>query len=90
MNSGFVASSGGRWNPPAQAQQWPLTRRLRIAFSPASPGVGTQPSWPCWPHTNTDLSPDTPSLPKLLLDWLPDRQAVVRVLVDNPERLYGF
>ena len=43
-----------------------------------------------WPHTNTTWQPDTPSLLDLLLGWLPDRKAVERVLVENPQRLYDF
>lgn len=43
-----------------------------------------------WPHTNTSWQPDTPALIDLLRDWLPDRVAIERVLVENPQRLYDF
>ncbi len=43
-----------------------------------------------WPHTNTTWQPDAPTLIDLLLNWLPDRAALERVLVENPQRLYDF
>jgi len=69
---------------PRYADVAPMVRAL-YAAAPDRCVRGTD-----WPHTNTAWTPDTPSLLDLLLDWLPDRQAAARVLVDNPECLNGF
>ena len=69
---------------PRFADVAPMVRAL-YAAAPDRCVWGTD-----WPHTNTDWAPDTPSLLDLLLEWLPDLQAAGQVLVDNPERLYGF
>lgn len=45
-----------------------------------------------WPHVGTlgKPAPDDAELLRLLLRYLPDEQAVERVLVENPARLFGF
>jgi predicted TIM-barrel fold metal-dependent hydrolase len=45
-----------------------------------------------WPHVNMDgrEMPNDGDLVDLLLEWLPDEAARKRVLVDNPNKLYGF
>jgi D-galactarolactone isomerase len=45
-----------------------------------------------WPHPTSPgpRKPDDAMLFDLLLDWAPDDQTRHRILVENPERLYGF
>jgi D-galactarolactone isomerase len=47
-----------------------------------------------WPHPAAMVGekpmPDDARLLDLLVEWLPDAGLVKQVLVDNPERLYGF
>jgi predicted TIM-barrel fold metal-dependent hydrolase len=48
--------------------------------------------WGCdWPHpSERDNKPDDATLFDLLLDWAPDERVRNRILVQNPEALYGF
>jgi predicted TIM-barrel fold metal-dependent hydrolase len=44
-----------------------------------------------WPHmTEREHPPHTPDFLTLLAKWVPDRDARNRILVDNPQKLYGF
>jgi D-galactarolactone isomerase len=45
-----------------------------------------------WPHPTSPgpHKPDDASLFDLLLTWAPDENTRHRILVENPERLYGF
>jgi D-galactarolactone isomerase len=45
-----------------------------------------------WPHAQAAKFgyPNDAGLLDLLLDWAPDETAIRKMLVDNPERLYGF
>lgn len=43
-----------------------------------------------WPHTTAASTPDDAVLFDLLADWAPDEAARHRILVRNPELLYGF
>ena len=43
-----------------------------------------------WPHVSVRDLPDDAALLDLLLDWAPDEAVRQRILVENPERLYGF
>lgn len=44
-----------------------------------------------WPHTNVEgHMPDDGELLNLLSDWVPNRTAFRRILVENPAELYGF
>jgi D-galactarolactone isomerase len=44
-----------------------------------------------WPHpTQKTAKPDDAALLDLLLDWAPDESTRHRILVENPEVLYGF
>jgi predicted TIM-barrel fold metal-dependent hydrolase len=45
-----------------------------------------------WPHVNLDdrEMPNDGDLLDLLLTWVPDEAARNRILVDNPNKLYGF
>lgn len=43
-----------------------------------------------WPHPNETNKPDDAMLFDLLADWAPDARTQRRILVENPETLYGF
>jgi D-galactarolactone isomerase len=43
-----------------------------------------------WPHPTEKQKPDDAVLFDLLADWVPDAATRHRVLVTNPEKLYGF
>jgi predicted TIM-barrel fold metal-dependent hydrolase len=44
-----------------------------------------------WPHpTMKDGKPDDAILLDLLSDWAPDERTRMRILVENPQALYGF
>jgi 2-pyrone-4,6-dicarboxylate lactonase len=43
-----------------------------------------------WPHVAVTPMPDTGLLRNLLATWIPDAELRRKVLVSNPERLYGF
>ena len=43
-----------------------------------------------WPHPTPVKPPDDAILFDLLLSWAPDERVRQRILVDNPQKLYGF
>ncbi|HEV2676263.1 MAG TPA: amidohydrolase family protein [Aliidongia sp.] len=43
-----------------------------------------------WPHVSVQDLPDDAMLLDLLLDWAPDEPVRHRILVENPQTLYGF
>jgi predicted TIM-barrel fold metal-dependent hydrolase len=43
-----------------------------------------------WPHTTATAPIDDAALIDLLGSWAPDPATRTRILVDNPESLYGF
>ena len=43
-----------------------------------------------WPHPTTPNKPDDAILLDLLAVWVPDQRLRNRILVENPEKLYGF
>lgn len=43
-----------------------------------------------WPHPGENPKPDDAQIFDLLLDWAPEDAVRKRILVDNPEKLYGF
>lgn len=43
-----------------------------------------------WPHPGEKLTPDDAQMFDLLRDWAPDETVRRRILVENPETLYGF
>ena len=43
-----------------------------------------------WPHPTPTASPDDAVLLDLLSTWVPDEATRNRILVANPETLYGF
>jgi predicted TIM-barrel fold metal-dependent hydrolase len=59
--------------------------RAAIAAAPERVIWGTD-----WPHTNVRAMPDDGDLVDLLARFAPDDDVRRRILVDNPQRLYGF
>ena len=43
-----------------------------------------------WPHPTATVTPDDAVLFDLLAEWAPDERTRRRILVENPESLYGF
>jgi D-galactarolactone isomerase len=43
-----------------------------------------------WPHPNETTKPDDAVLFDLLAQWAPNEATRRRILVENPETLYGF
>ncbi len=44
-----------------------------------------------WPHTQgKKYMPNDGDLADMLAEWVPDEAQRKRILVDNPQRLYGF
>jgi D-galactarolactone isomerase len=43
-----------------------------------------------WPHPNETTKPDDARLFDLLAEWAPSEATRRRILVENPEILYGF
>lgn len=43
-----------------------------------------------WPHPSPKVKPDDALLFDLLLTWVPDEATRSRILVNNPQELYGF
>jgi predicted TIM-barrel fold metal-dependent hydrolase len=43
-----------------------------------------------WPHPTEKEKPNDAVLFDLLTDWAPDEATRRRILIENPEALYGF
>jgi D-galactarolactone isomerase len=43
-----------------------------------------------WPHPGENPKPDDATFLDMLLQWAPDAKERHRILVDNPEKLFGF
>lgn len=72
-------------NAPRYPEVTPLARAL-VAAAPDRIVWGTD-----WPHPGArTLMPQDHVLADLLAEWVPDEAQRRRVLVDNPQRLYGF
>lgn len=79
---------GGKMGPPPFTAAWPLARAL-IRHAPERMLWGSD-----WPHTFMTevykLPPgDAATLLDLLLDWTDDEAVRHRILVDNPDTLFG-
>jgi predicted TIM-barrel fold metal-dependent hydrolase len=70
--------------PPTYADATAVAR----AFAAAAP---ERMVWGSdWPHPTEKDKPDDAALFDLLADWVPDAATRQRVLVSNPQTLYGF
>ena len=70
--------------PPAYAQASAVARAY-IEAAPERMVWGSD-----WPHPTEADKPDDAVLFDLLADWAPDRATRQRILVENPNELYGF
>ena len=73
-----------RIGPPAYPESTPVAQ----AFVKAAPERAVWGS--DWPHPTPKMPPDDAGLIDLLLEWAPDEATRERILVTNPEALYGF
>ena len=81
--SGAYADS--KVGPPSYSDREAITKAY-VKNAPERLVWGTD-----WPHpTATGTKPDDAALLDLLLQWVPDEAARARILVSNPEKLYGF
>ena len=79
------AYSNSKIGPPA----YPEATKIAQAFVKAAP---ERLVWGSdWPHPGLpDNKPDDALLFDLLAEWAPDEVTRNRILVQNPEALYGF
>ncbi|HEX2827685.1 MAG TPA: amidohydrolase family protein [Burkholderiales bacterium] len=73
-----------RIGPPAYPESTPVAQ----AFVKAAPERAVWGS--DWPHPTPKIAPDDAVLFDLLLKWVEDDALIPRILVQNPEALYGF
>ena len=77
----YIGSAVGA---PTYADRGAVAHAL-IALAPERLVWGTD-----WPHPSEREKPDEAGLLDLLAAWAPDESVRRRILVDNPEALYGF
>jgi predicted TIM-barrel fold metal-dependent hydrolase len=82
LSGAYLLSKVG---PPTYADTGAVAR----AFAQAAP---ERMLWASnWPHpTEKSEKPDDATLLDLLAEWVPDETVRKRILVDNPEQVYGF
>lgn len=78
--------SGSKSGPPDYADRSAIARAL-IAAHPERCVWGS--NWP-FPSANPKAKPDPVLMLELLGKWVPDANLRHRILVENPEELYGF
>jgi predicted TIM-barrel fold metal-dependent hydrolase len=85
----WVKLSGAYLNTQIGPPDYPDATKIAQAFVKAAP---ERLVWGSdWPHpTETDNKPDDAVLFDLLSGWAPDEKTRNRILVNNPEVLYGF
>jgi predicted TIM-barrel fold metal-dependent hydrolase len=86
---GWVKLSGAyidsKVGPPSYSDREAITKSY-VKNAPERLVWGTD-----WPHpTASGTKPDDLALLDLLLKWVPDEATRARILVSNPEKLYGF
>jgi predicted TIM-barrel fold metal-dependent hydrolase len=86
---GWVKLSGAyidsKVGPPSYSDREAITKAY-VKNAPERLVWGTD-----WPHpTATGAKPDDAALLDLLVKWTPDEATRARILVSNPEKLYGF
>jgi predicted TIM-barrel fold metal-dependent hydrolase len=80
--SGVYADS--KVGPPSYSDREAITKAY-VKNAPERLVWGTD-----WPHPTEKVKPDDLALLDLLLKWVPDEEMRTRILVSNPEKLYGF
>jgi D-galactarolactone isomerase len=86
----WVKLSGAYITPTGTTNDYTTATTVAKAFAAAAP---ERMVWGSdWPHPSADIKskPDDATLFDLLLEWAPDAATRNRILVENPEILYGF
>ncbi len=81
LSGAYMDSTVG---PPTYADRGAIAKAF-VSLAPERCVWGTD-----WPHPTERVKPDDAVLFDLLAAWLPDEAAHRRILVENPENLYGF
>jgi len=81
LSGAYMDSTVG---PPTYADRGAIAKAF-LGVSPERMVWGTD-----WPHPTEKVKPDDAVLFDLLADWAPEEALRTRVLVGNPEALYGF
>ena len=84
----WVKLSGAYLNSTAGPPAYPEASPVAQAFVKAAPGRVVWGS--DWPHPTPKIPADDAGLLDLLGEWAPDEATRRRILVTNPESLYGF
>jgi predicted TIM-barrel fold metal-dependent hydrolase len=84
----WIKLSGAYLNSAIGAPDYPEATEVAQAFVRAAP---ERLVWGSdWPHTGPTVKPDDALLFDLLRVWAPEETTRRRILVTNPEQLYGF
>jgi predicted TIM-barrel fold metal-dependent hydrolase len=84
----WVKISGAYMNSDIGPPDYPEATRIAQAYVKAAP---ERLVWGSdWPHPSPKIKPDDAGLFDLLTAWAPDEAIRHRILVRNPEALYGF
>jgi D-galactarolactone isomerase len=84
----WVKISGAYMNSEVGPPHYPEATRIAQAYVKAAP---ERLVWGSdWPHPSPKIKPDDAGLFDLLCVWAPDESTRHRILVTNPETLYGF
>jgi D-galactarolactone isomerase len=84
----WVKIGGAYLNTKVGPPDYPDASKIARAFVQAAP---ERLVWGSdWPHPSEKNKPDDARLLDLLAEWAPDEATRHRILVTNPERLYGF
>jgi predicted TIM-barrel fold metal-dependent hydrolase len=84
----WVLLSVGFDNSKEGASAYPYLVKVGQAYVQAAP---ERVVWGSnWPHPNETIKPDDAVLFDLLTQWAPQKGSRKRILVENPEELYGF
>ena len=79
---------GAYLNTEVGPPKYPDATRVAQAFVKAAP---ERLVWGSdWPHPSEKTKPDDALLFDLLAEWAPDEVTRDRILVSNPQALYGF
>ncbi|RPI46381.1 MAG: 2-pyrone-4,6-dicarboxylate hydrolase [Betaproteobacteria bacterium] len=84
----WVKISGAYMNSDIGPPDYPEATRIAQAYVKAAPERCVWGS--DWPHPSPKVKPDDANLFDLLAVWAPDEPTRNRILVANPEALYGF
>ena len=84
----WVKVSGAYLNQKPGATGYDDATRIAQVFVKAAPERCVWGS--DWPHPSPRVLPDDAELFDLLLQWAPDEKTRERILVTNPQALYGF